>query len=269
VTRSLPMGGTTCPWRVVSVPPSDPLVGFQRWAMVSDGLESLLGPDAWRGVMEAQCRFSPSRFGLGREPHKAPDAGCGCGIHAQHDRDFLFNRMDRPDVDGIVSLWGSVAISEHDVRGEFARIEALALSPDESLKHSERLERFAQELGVQVVPASKLSGLAERFGRLTPEEWRRGSVGPRLVSLPRRTVSQRNRPAFRFTFSEDRGYIYPWGWSGGRVGDRRVEGCRGAVGDVFAPDDDHAVATFAYVHPDLRDVAERHLRSWTSRTIGR
>lgn len=72
-------------------------------------------------------------------------------------------------------------------------------------------------------------------------------------------------PAFRFVFADQDGAVVPYGCLTYPGLVRWLhEGWPGAAGDVIALDDSHAVATFAWNHPQTRAQAERHLRRWAT-----
>lgn len=86
---------------------------------------------------------------------------------------------------------------------------------------------------------------------------------PRPLAIP--TEASETVPAFRFAFPGGRLDIWPWGCGAPANVDRLREPWSGAIGDVLADDDEHAVVRFARGSPAERSDACDALRRWARR----
>ena len=156
-----------------------PVVGFRKWRVVKDHITSPYVPLRWdAAVVHARC-YPANRslmFGAGwlDEPHDAPHPRCKCGVYAWHDAP---QRGPIPDVRqafGVVSLWGRVEVHGAGMRGEHARIEALAYQRELGSAHAARIGAIAARLGVELVPYEELVTAARRAGSGVPAALRPG-----------------------------------------------------------------------------------------------
>ena len=126
--------------------PDPPLVvgevrGYRRFRLSEDGLHPGVhdrGP--WDGRLErAVCRAG--------EGHRAPDAGCRCGLYGWFHPADAWGDAGLADVDAVVAARGRIVLGDHGFRAEAARVVAVAL-PGVRHRHAQRLVR--QYPGVQV-----------------------------------------------------------------------------------------------------------------------
>ena len=124
-----------------------PLYGLRTWRVVThDGRERLSAPQRgtpWtlgEGWIEATCG----------EDHRAPAAGCGCGIHAWHPRRASARRIlrSRFDLPGIVEADGAVEVHEEGFRAQRARPYAFVRVPG---RNPFLIERLAAAYGAEVL----------------------------------------------------------------------------------------------------------------------
>jgi LSD1 subclass zinc finger protein len=244
----------------------EPVVGFRLWQVDSRGLRSLANRTVWhRAVLAAECRLRPNRFALDPQPHAAPHPNCSCGIYALHQPGSRFDRVKGDDlVWGIVTLWGRIEVHAAGMRVECARIHALSPRAGSSAECRSRLERIAAKFGgIPIIYERDLEESADAFGRrLGTDLIPSGRVSTFPLRILYRATSGLDRPALRFVFGERGGHVYPWGWWPWRELVTFSNSWRGAIGDIFARNDDYAVATFARVTPELRRAAEAHLQTW-------
>ena len=66
---------------------------------------------------------------------------------------------------GIVSLWGTIELHEDGMRGEHARVEALALYSRWTTRQIDAVRGVAAELGVDLVDLDDIESAARRYGR--------------------------------------------------------------------------------------------------------
>jgi hypothetical protein len=105
--------------------------------LVDDGGESLTGPHRhtpWPAGGQWLHATCPSG-------HKAPTAGCDCGVHAWHPRRSSARDVlaPRATVAGIMEAQGPAEVHEDGFRAERARPYALALTPRSNPKLIDRL----------------------------------------------------------------------------------------------------------------------------------
>jgi hypothetical protein len=124
-----------------------PLYGLRTWRVVThDGRERLSAPQRgtpWtlgEGWIEATCV----------EDHRAPAAGCGCGIHAWHPRRASARRIlrSRFDLPGIVEADGAVEVHEDGFRAQRARPYAFVRLPG---RNPFLIERLAAAYGAEIL----------------------------------------------------------------------------------------------------------------------
>ncbi len=84
------------------------------------------------------------------EDHHAPDADCGCGIHAWHPRRASARRIlrSRFDLPGIVEADGAVEVHEEGFRAQRARPYAFVRLPG---RNPFLIERLAAAYGAEVL----------------------------------------------------------------------------------------------------------------------
>jgi hypothetical protein len=127
------------------------LFGLRTWRVVADdGGEALTGPlyDApWPAGGEwlrATCR----------NDHRAPEAGCDCGVHAWHPR--LKSARDvmavRGVVPGVLEAQGPVEVHEDGFRAQRGRPYALVVMPR---SNGQLVRRLAERYDAAVVEASR------------------------------------------------------------------------------------------------------------------
>jgi hypothetical protein len=152
----------------------EPIVGFRNWRIFRDGphdgeLSSPYFPVSWtERVHRAECRRRRSVEELLQESHKAPAAGCGCGISAYHAPTGDFSKIDFRAVSGIVTVWGAIQVDGEEMRAEVARVEALALYHRWSRKQLEAVRAIADKLGTDLVDLGDLGAAADRYGQGLP-----------------------------------------------------------------------------------------------------
>ncbi len=141
---------------------------------MADHITSPYVPVRW-DEREVHARCMPANrsllFGAGwlDEPHDAPHPDCKCGVYAWHDPP---QRGPIPDVRqafGVVSLWGRIEVHADGMRGEHARIEALAYQPELGSVHGDRIGRVAGALGVELIAYDELVRTARRVGSGVPD----------------------------------------------------------------------------------------------------
>jgi hypothetical protein len=152
----------------------EPVVGFRNWRIFRNGprdgeLSSPYLPVSWtERVHRAECRRRGSAEELLQEAHRAPAAGCGCGISAYHEPTGQFSKIDYRAVSGIVTVWGAIQVDGEEMRAEVARIEALALYHRWNRNQVEAVRTIADNLGTDLVDLRELGAAAERYGRGLP-----------------------------------------------------------------------------------------------------
>lgn len=228
----------------------EPLIGFRSWWLKDGELKSLGWDEAWdEPVKRAVCRRPEgSRFTDPPPSHEAPDPDCACGIYALHMPGLASPEPGK--VWGIVALWGRIVVYRKGMRAQHACIKALA--PAESVQTA-AVARIARRLGVDALPVADLADASPRYGMTIPSE-----LLPAVPRLEYRDLEV--SPTFRFVYqSSGRLRVYPWGCEA--EGLEESVDLPGAVGDVFALDDDRAVAVFAYAGA-TRPRATQSLMAW-------
>jgi hypothetical protein len=99
---------------------TEPIIAWRAWALTGgcDGTDLLLRPVArrsrpWKPRQTAEAACSLVRF------HRAPHAGCTCGLHGTHEIEIL-RKTRCPAVLGRVALWGTVIEHDFGYRARFA-----------------------------------------------------------------------------------------------------------------------------------------------------
>jgi hypothetical protein len=134
-----------------------PVVGFRNWRILDGVLTSPYSGVAWQEpVLCATC--------LRNREHEAPHPGCDCGVSAYHEPQLRFSTVDFRGVSGIVTLRGRVEVHADRVRGEFARLEALALYARSSWRQRHAVTAVAAELGVELIDLNEQAEAARRYG---------------------------------------------------------------------------------------------------------
>jgi hypothetical protein len=228
----------------------EPLTGFRSWWLKGGHLESLAWDEQWdEPVKHAVCRQGEdSDFTDPPPSHEAPGPDCDCGIYALHAPGVVSPEPGK--VWGIVALWGQILVYGKGMRAQHACIKALAPADP---AYSRAVRQIARRLGVNVVTVAELAEASARYGMTIPSE-----LLPVVPKLQYRKLKV--PPSFRFVYqSTGRLWVYPWGC--GAEGLEEEVDLPGAVGDVFALDDDRAVAVFAYAGA-TRPRAAQALLAW-------
>ena len=136
-----------------------PVVAFRNWRVVDGVLTSPHSRVAWlEPILCATCL----RAGTEHEP---PHPGCDCGVSAYHEPQLRHSTVDFRGVSGIVTLWGRLEVHDDRVRGEFARVEALALYSRWSWRQHHAVATVARELGAELIDLREQAEAAERYQR--------------------------------------------------------------------------------------------------------
>jgi hypothetical protein len=148
----------------------EPVVGFRNWRIYDGGgLSSPHLPVPWPGrVLHAECRRFERVEHLLEEPHRAPNAACGCGISAYYSPTGDFSRVDFRGVSGIVTVWGTIDVDHDGMRAEHARVEALGLYLRWSRRQKDAVRGVATDLGIDLVDLDELRPAADRYGAPLP-----------------------------------------------------------------------------------------------------
>jgi hypothetical protein len=148
-----------------------PVIGFRQWRLRDGALHSMWTDDRWDdGMLRARCRAGA--FDAVAGPNAAPDPDCNCGVHAWHRQVPLGASALVGDlVAGAVALWGEVEVHATGMRGERAKIVALALPLGRGRKRLE-LAVAAGELGLELVPHRHLLPAAMAHGSPVPKDLR-------------------------------------------------------------------------------------------------
>jgi hypothetical protein len=142
----------------------DAVMGFRQWRVDRDGLQSLHVDHRWTAAtIESRCTRD-------EHPHdSAPMPGCCCGIHAWYRRvPRLASACTADLVSGAVVLWGRIELHPTGMRGQFARIVALALPLSRGSKR-QTLVDVARALGVPAVPYAAVPAVAATQGLAVPD----------------------------------------------------------------------------------------------------
>lgn len=142
----------------------EPVLGFRQWRVSRDGLRSLHCDERWTSAtMEARCL-------VGTHPDdEAPVPECQCGLHAWYRRTPRLASAATADlVCGAVVLWGRIELHAQGMRGQYARIVALALPLHRGAKRR-ALADAARRLRVPAVPYGEMAALAARAGSPVPD----------------------------------------------------------------------------------------------------
>ena len=136
-----------------------PVVGFRNWRIVDGVLTSPHSGTAWlEPILCATCL----RAGAAHAP---PHPECDCGVSAYHEPQLRHSTVDFRGVSGIVTLWGRVEVHPDRVRGEFARVEALALYSRWSWRQHHAVAAVARELGAELIDLREQAEAAESYQR--------------------------------------------------------------------------------------------------------
>jgi hypothetical protein len=140
----------------------EPIVGFRQWRLCEDGLRSLACDYVWPAAeIWATCLDGG---------HPAPEHACACGIYAWYAPCPL-TASAADYVAGALVLWGRVELHATGMRGERARIVALALPLSHGRKRR-RLIAVAACFGVPAVPHRALTPIARLHGAPMPKALR-------------------------------------------------------------------------------------------------
>jgi hypothetical protein len=137
-----------------------PVIGFRQWRLRDGRLHSMWNDDCWiDGALAASCEVADG----------APHPSCTCGVHAWHRQVPLgASALTRDLVAGAVAVWGAIEVHATGMRGEHARVVALALPTIRWRKRWE-LAIAAGELGVDLVPHRQLVAAAMAHGAPVPD----------------------------------------------------------------------------------------------------
>jgi len=136
----------------------EPVVGFRLWRLCDDGLRSIASDYLWDAAeVWATCLASE---------HPAPAHVCDCGIYAWYTP-CKRTAATADYVTGALVLWGHIEAHETGMRGERARIVALALPLLHGRKRR-RLIAVADRFGVPAVPHRALRPIARVHGSPLP-----------------------------------------------------------------------------------------------------
>ena len=146
----------------------EPMVAFRGWRADEGRLRSPYVPIYWERTNHAVCNrvamWAPGT-GSGRElPHPVPAPGCSCGIHAFTGVDRDLAKVDYRGVLGIVSLWGRIEVHPDGMRGEYARVEALALYSRWTRRQKAAVFEIAEGLDVELVDLDEIEAVASLVG---------------------------------------------------------------------------------------------------------
>ena len=172
----MPLDG---PSRTVAPDLVEHVVGYRQWRIQDSGLRSVHTWDRWTAeAMTASCGAGTGHA----EP--APVNGCTCGFYARYTPVPRTASAATPDlVAGAVALWGRLELHAHGMRGEHARLLALALPITPGPKRR-RVRAVAAALGVPAVPARRLEAEALRHGRPIPPSMRPPDLEPNKRKAP-------------------------------------------------------------------------------------
>jgi len=133
--------------------PDDAVVGWRYWQVRGGRLHSVTQRDTeWTPgrVLAARCT------GAG---HRAPDAGCDCGVYGARDLETLREHglclAPEALAVGRVALWGHVLADDSGWRGEFGRPVALAVVAE--LVAGADLAAMVDALGAYGVPVDTMA----------------------------------------------------------------------------------------------------------------
>jgi len=140
----------------------EPVIGFRNWRLIDGVLTSPYSGVAWEEpLLCARCLSTP-------DLHLAPDPDCDCGVSAYHEPQLRFSTVDFQGVSGIVTLWGRVEVHPDRLRGEYARVEALAVYDRWSRRQRTGVEAVAAQLGVDLVDLHDQADAAIAYGAALP-----------------------------------------------------------------------------------------------------
>jgi hypothetical protein len=191
----------------------EPVLGFRSWRVIDGRLRSLYLPVVWdRPVLRAECPSLPGSELAGAvpggaprsasaeaaalgQPHMAPDPGCSCGIYAYFEPDLEFSKLDHRGVIGIVTLTGNVEVHVDGMRGEEARVHALAVYERWTRRQKDGVESIAARLGIDLVDLERVGQAAEAYGRPLSPELLPGDLPPEPPRLAWPAPELQTRPA--------------------------------------------------------------------------
>jgi hypothetical protein len=142
----------------------EPVLGFRQWRMDDDGLRSLHEETRWvTATLDARCK-------LHTHPDCcAPAPACSCGIYAWYRRvPRLASACTDHLVCGAIVLWGRVELHMTGMRGQHARVVALALPLVRGRKRRVLVDA-AERLSVPAVPYSSVAAVAAKEGAPVPD----------------------------------------------------------------------------------------------------
>jgi hypothetical protein len=163
---------SVAPWPGAVAPDLiEPVLGFRQWRVDAGGLRSLHRGDRWpAATFDASCSLGA------HPPSDAPVHTCSCGVHAWYEPTPRLASAGTADlVCGAVVLWGRIELHAVGMRGEHARVVALALPLGRGAKRR-ALIAAAARLGVPAVPYSAVAGLGARDGAPVPDVLKPGSA---------------------------------------------------------------------------------------------
>jgi len=145
---------------------AQPVLGYRRWLLVGEELVSPLTHVVWdASPMHARCLGPWRRVGSGWQrmpphPGPAPEHDCACGIYGFHRPTGRCDPAALGLVPGAIALWGRMEVHRDGMRGELARVLALAPPTLASARRRGELRRAAARLGVELVAPRHLEAAA-------------------------------------------------------------------------------------------------------------
>jgi hypothetical protein len=155
----------------------EPVAAFRAWRIVGDALLSPYIPARWEGrTMHAECFPANRRLEFGHgwlaEPHRSPHRACRCGIYAYYEPGTRtwFGEFDW--VEGVVACWGRIEAHATGLRGEVARVEALALPARPDRARDRAIHAIAGRLRCPVIAPEDQQAVADAVGAPVPARLR-------------------------------------------------------------------------------------------------
>jgi hypothetical protein len=149
----------------------EPVIGYRQWRIGPTGLLSLHCAEPWHtATLEARCLH-------GRHPElPAPVQACCCGIYAWYQQTPRMASAGTADlVCGAVVLWGGIELHATGMRGQYARVVALAMPFGRTKRRL--LVQAAAQLGVPALPHAGVAAVAAREGAAVPDSLKPVSAG--------------------------------------------------------------------------------------------
>jgi hypothetical protein len=245
---------------VIDVSDDKPAVAFTYARVLEERLKFDDRDPSWStSGWPVVCNVSRDRLGvLVERHHDVPHPLCTCGLHAHvRPQEPIPWGDENIGVTCVLEVWDRVAVFDGGVRTARASVRAIAPPPGVGAVERRAVVAAARADGIDHVERRQLLTYARSIGTLLP-------VIP--AAAPQRLTARRDTaqiPRFRFHFEPSGGTITPWEPDDPVLGDPAITHPQlAAVGDVFALDDDRALAVFAHVPQAARARAEAELRDW-------